>query len=134
MLQRPRGGGSDNADPKTVAADYDGYERRKPLFTLAECSFYKVLLIGAGRASLPDLSLAAAEPALILVLPSPGSQPMPTKIDYQRMLSKLQVRHVNLLKDAARLAKGHDRVAKEREATKCATDIAKLEKTIAQIR
>jgi hypothetical protein len=58
---------------------------------------------------------------------------MPTKIDYQRMLAKLQARHATLVKDAVRLAKGHDRVAKEREATKCAGDIAKLERTIAQI-
>ncbi len=58
---------------------------------------------------------------------------MPTKIDYERMLAKLKARHATLLKDAARLAKGHDRVHQEREATKCAADIAKLEKTIAQI-
>jgi hypothetical protein len=59
---------------------------------------------------------------------------MPTKIDYQRMLAKLQARHATLVTEAVRLAKGHDRVAKEREATKCAGDIAKLEKTIALIR
>jgi hypothetical protein len=58
---------------------------------------------------------------------------MPTKIDYQRMLAKLQHRHMALGKEAARLAKGHDRQHKEKEAAKCAEDIAKLEKTIAQI-
>jgi len=58
---------------------------------------------------------------------------MPTKVDYQRMLAKLQARHASLVTEAARQAKGHERVHHEREATKCAGDIAKLVRTIAQI-
>lgn len=58
---------------------------------------------------------------------------MPTKIDYERQLAKLKARHAALVADATRMAKGHDRVHKEREATKCAADIAKLEMTIAKI-
>jgi hypothetical protein len=58
---------------------------------------------------------------------------MPTKVDYHRMLAKLQARHVTLLTQAVRLAKGHDRVHKEKGAAKCAADSAKREKSIAQI-
>jgi|GEM_PF-4652532 hypothetical protein len=58
---------------------------------------------------------------------------MPTMVDYQRMLAKLQRRHVVLIAEAVRLAKGRDRQHKEKEAAKCAGDIAKLEKTIALI-
>jgi hypothetical protein len=106
-----------------------GMERAMELATPSACTELLIQLIPMRQ----PIELAAGGLLPSLSAPSSGAHPMPTKIDYQRMLTKLQHRHVSLLKEAGRLPKGHDRVHKEREAVKCADDIAKLEKTIAQI-